>query len=97
MKTYEEEAPDLSKFVDEATFRADFPADIVPNQAPDVEPSAERKRAVYNHIKARFAEGRRSVEVRRVANDLKVPARFVKRIFEQVKAARAAVHVPLEE
>jgi hypothetical protein len=97
MGKYEDAAPTLSQFVDEETFRADFPPKVEPAQAPAAEPTQDKKRAVYDHIKAVFATGRRSVEVRRVAKDLKVPAEFVLSLFKQVKAAYAAVNAAPEE
>jgi hypothetical protein len=90
MPTYEEAAPILSQLIDEATFRADFPAPA-DEPAPLPDPTAQDRRAVYEAIRDIYATGSRNVPVVKLARQLGVRESWVRVALQQIKAAYAAV------
>jgi hypothetical protein len=90
MSDYTDIAPNLSQFVDEETFKTDFPEPPDPPTGPP-NPDAAKKLALYAAFRDEFLANDGAVNLRRLARQHNVPQRWCEILMRECTQARSVV------
>lgn len=95
MITYTVAAPNMSKFVAESEFVADFPEPAPASEGPP-QPDAEKKLALYQAYAVEYKARGGAVALSRLAVRMNVPRAWCVILDREVRAAIAAVYTTAE-